>query len=89
MRDPWKEKYFGPVEEVFLPKEPPPQPYTLHWEFRNGHKWHHYFNEKSEMETYMTKCGLRSHQNISKLSFVIGATGKTVVLAGTIEELTS
>ena len=67
----------------------PPQPYTLHWEFRNGHKWHHYFNEKSEMETYMTKCGLRSHHNISKLSFVVGATGKTVVLAGTIEELTS
>jgi len=24
-----------------------------------------------------------------KLSFVVGATGKTVVLAGTIEELTS
>jgi hypothetical protein len=55
MRDPWKDKYFGPVEEVFLPKEPPPQPYTLHWEFRNGHKWHHYFNQKSEGRNQRTE----------------------------------
>jgi hypothetical protein len=66
-----------------------PPPYTLHWEFSNGHGWQHSFDERGQMETYMTKCGLRSHQNIVKLSFVVGATGKTVVLAGTIEELTS
>jgi len=41
------------------------------------------------MEVFLTQCGLRSHQNISKLSFVVSATGKTVVLAGTIEELTA
>lgn len=62
-------------------------PYTLHWEFSNGHKWHHSFNERAEMETYITKCGLRSHPYITKLSFVEGATGKTVVLTGTIEEI--
>ena len=72
------------AEEAMLPP-----PYTLHWEFSNGHGWQHSFDERGQMETYMTKCGLRSHQNISKLSFVVGATGKTVVLAGTIEELTS
>ncbi len=62
--------------------------YTLHWEFSNGHKWHKNFDEREHMEVFLTQCGLRSHQNISKLSFVVGATGKTVVLAGTIEELT-
>ncbi len=66
-----------------------PPPYTLHWEFSNGHGCQHSFDERGQMETYMTNCGLRSHPNIVKLSFVVGATGKTVVLAGTIEELTS
>ncbi len=64
-------------------------PYTLHWEFSNGHKWHHSFDEREQMETYLTKCGLRSNPNVVKLSFVVGATGKTVVLSGTIEELTA
>jgi len=63
--------------------------YTLHWEFSNGHKWYKYFDEREHMEVFLTQCGLRSHQNISKLSFVVSATGKTVVLAGTIEELTA
>jgi len=66
-----------------------PPPYTLHWEFSNGHGWQHSFDERGQMEMYMTKCGLRSHPNITKLSFTVGATGKTVVLAGTIEELTT
>jgi hypothetical protein len=66
-----------------------PPPYTLHWEFSNGHGWRHSFDERGQMEMYMTKCGLRSHPNITKLSFTVGATGKTVVLAGTIEELTT
>jgi hypothetical protein len=66
-----------------------PPPYTLRWEFSNGHKWQHSFDERGQMEMYMTKCGLRSHPNITKLSFTVGATGKTVVLAGTIEELTA
>ena len=89
MRDPWKDKYFGPVEEVFIPNKVLPPPYTLHWEFSNGHGWQHSFDERGQMETYMTKCGLRSHPNIVKLNYLVGATGKTVVLAGTIEELTS
>ena len=63
--------------------------YTLHWEFSNGHKWHKHFDEREHLEVFLTQCGLRSHPNIVKLSFVVGATGKTVVLAGTIEELTS
>ena len=93
MRDPWKEKYFGPVEEVFIPKPTaklPPYipPYILHWEFSNGHKWNKHFKEQEQMEVFLTQCGLRSHPNIVKLSFVVGATGKTVVLSGTIEELT-
>ena len=66
-----------------------PPPYTLHWEFSNGHGWQHSFDERGQMETYMTKCGLRSHPNIVKLNYLVGATGKKVVLAGTIEELTS
>lgn len=66
-----------------------PPPYTLHWEFSNGHGWQHSFDERGQMETYMTKCGLKSHPNIVKLNYLVGATGKTVVLAGTIEELTS
>jgi hypothetical protein len=66
-----------------------PPPYTLRWEFSNGHGWQHSFDERGQMEMYMTKCGLRSHPNITKLSFTVGATGKTVVLAGTIEELTT
>ena len=66
-----------------------PPPYTLRWEFSNGHGWQHSFDERGQMEMYMTKCGLRSHPNITKLSFTVGATGKTVVLAGTIEELTA
>ena len=65
-----------------------PPPYTLHWEFSNGHGWQPSFDVRGQMETYMTKCGLKSHPNIVKLSFVVGATGKTVVLSGTIEELT-
>ena len=71
------------TDEAMLP------PYTLHWEFSNGHKWNHSFDERGQMETYMTKCGLRSHPNIVKLRFTVGATGKTVILAGTIEELTA
>jgi hypothetical protein len=72
------------AEEAMLPP-----PYTLRWEFSNGHGWQHSFDERGQMEMYMTKCGLRSHPNITKLSFTVGATGKTVVLAGTIEELTT
>jgi hypothetical protein len=45
-------------------------PYTLHWEFRNGHKWWQNFESKWKLEDYIKRCGLDSHPDITNIKIV-------------------
>ena len=45
-------------------------PYTLHWEFSNGHKWWQNFESKWKLEDYIKRCGLDSHPDIVSIEIM-------------------
>lgn len=45
-------------------------PYTLKWEFRNGHKWWQNFESKWRLNDYINRCGLDTHPDIINIEIL-------------------
>jgi len=45
-------------------------PYTLKWEFHNGHKWWQNFESKWRLNDYINRCGLDTHPDIINIEIL-------------------